>query len=290
VARAADQLAAGRDLLHTHFSSTPTGARTRASPWAKVIGSRPVTDALLREIGGLAAQLAPWMMRLSLEAPPDSAMPAAAGLALQDASRWLWTAGLKLQRCSRQHPPDTDGRLVLAAIPANLPPAHRPLAPETVPELCTGVLTTAARLQHAAAAFARTARWSAQATSVSWNRDALACAIIAHSSDTIIRGLARRAASLGLDPATQAHLDNTARHLKLTCTAWRAVTGEWGLLSTGTTHGTGVSRVAAEVGDLVLRVGRLAYANPGWTPACGHASLARDPPISPPAPMTCAAC
>ena len=29
--------------------------------------------------------------------------------------------------------------------------------------------------------------------------------------------------------------------------------------------------------DLVLRIGRLAYRNPGWTPACGDASLARNP-------------
>ena len=29
--------------------------------------------------------------------------------------------------------------------------------------------------------------------------------------------------------------------------------------------------------DLVLRIGRLAYRNPGWTPACGDASLARQP-------------
>ena len=28
--------------------------------------------------------------------------------------------------------------------------------------------------------------------------------------------------------------------------------------------------------DLVLRIGRLAYRNPGWTPACGDASLARQ--------------
>ena len=146
-----------------------------------------------------------------------------------------------------------------------------------MPELSAGTVTTAARLQHAAAAFARTARWSAQAISLSCNRDALACAIIADSSDVIIRSLTQRAASLGLEPMIQAHLDNSAQHLKLACTTWRAVTDEWGLLSTGTTRGAGVSPVAAEIGDLVLRVGRLAYANPGWTPGCGHHSLARDP-------------
>jgi hypothetical protein len=36
-------------------------------------------------------------MRLSLETPPDSALPAAAGLALHDSSRWLWIAGVNGQ-------------------------------------------------------------------------------------------------------------------------------------------------------------------------------------------------
>ena len=35
--------------------------------------------------------------------------------------------------------------------------------------------------------------------------------------------------------------------------------------------------VAAELEDLVLRAGRLAYTNPWWTPACADASPARDP-------------
>ena len=93
LARAGGQLAAGRDLLHTHFSNDPsTGASTRTSTWAKVIHSAPVTDALLSEIGGLAAKLAPWMVRLSLESPPDSVMPAVAGLTFHDSGRWLWAA------------------------------------------------------------------------------------------------------------------------------------------------------------------------------------------------------
>lgn len=278
LARAAGQLAAGRDLLHTHFSNDPsTGASTRTSTWAKVIHSPPVTDALLSEIGGLAAKLAPWMVRLSLESPADSAMPAVAGLTFHDSGRWLWAAAHNLETRSHQEPRPEAGGLVLAAIPANLPPVYRPLTAETtVPGLCEGTITTAARLQYGAARFARTARWSAQATSDSWRHDALASAITADSSEVIIRSLTHRAASLGLHPAIQAHLDNSARALKLACTAWRAVTGEWDLLSTGTHKRAGISPVAAEMDDLVLRIGRLAYRNPGWTPACGDASLARQ--------------
>ena len=57
---------------------------------------------------------------------------------------------------------------------------------------------------------------------------------------------------------------------------WRALSDEWALFSTGTNHGRGVSRVANEIGDLVLRLGRLAYANPGWTPAT-TAAVSRKP-------------
>jgi hypothetical protein len=279
LARAAAQLAAGRDLLHTHFSNDLSSRDwTRNSTWAKVIHSPQVTDALLGEISGLAAKLAPWMVRLSLESSPDSAMPAVGELIFHESGRWLWAAALKLETRSRQQPPTGEGRLVLAAIPANLPPAYRPLTAEnTVPGMCEGVITTAARLQHGAAAFTRTARWSAQATSTSWRHDALASAITADSSQVIIRSLAQRTASLGLHPAIQAHLDNSARALKLACTAWRAVTGEWDFLSTGARKRAGLSPVATEIGDLVLRMGRLAYRNPGWTPGCRDASLARTP-------------
>ena len=149
-------------------------------------------------------------------------------------------------------------------------------------ELCQGVVSTAARLQHAAYAFARTARWSPQATSYTWGRDALACAITSHSGEVIIRGLAQRVSALGLEPLIQAHLDNAARALNPVCTAWRAIADEWDLLSTGTNYGNGVSRVANEIGDLVLRIGRLAYANPGWTPASGD-NLPRSPAAFAPA-------
>jgi hypothetical protein len=278
LAAAATQLAAGRDLLHTHFSTNPaTGARNRASAWAKAIYAPPVTDALLSDMASMAAQLAPWMMRLSLESPPGSAMPATVGLALHDASRWLWTAGLKLEARARHQQPSANARLVLAAIPPNLPPAHRLVAStETVPEWCEGVITTAGRLQHSAAAFARAARWSPQATSVTWRRDALAAAITSHSSEVILRALARRAATLGLDPMIRAHLDNALRVLKPVTTTWRGVIAEWRVLSTGVNHGKGVSRVAAEIGELALRTGRLAYANPEWTPSC-RTNRPRDP-------------
>jgi hypothetical protein len=126
-------------------------------------------------------------------------------------------------------------------------------------------------------AFTRRAHWSAQATSQSWRRDALASAVTGHGSELILRGLARRAAELGMSPTVVTQLHHAAESLRRAWTAWRAVTGEWDTLSTGLDRPKGLSLVAAEAGGLVLRIGRIAYRNPEWTTACSDASRFRDP-------------
>jgi cell wall assembly regulator SMI1 len=271
---AAAYLAAGRDLLHTHFASSPDGIWSHTSPWAAALKSCPVNTALLAHIGGIAARLAPWTAGISLG---SSAAPGAPPPALYLASKWLWKAGSQAAAFCRQQPGLPEGQLVLAAIPANLPPVHRPLTgTESIPELCECAITSAERIRHAAARSARHARWSRDATSATWRRDALASAITAHSSEVIVRALAQRAASLGLDPLFQTRLENSATALKDVWAAWRAVTGEWDLLSTGASRGKVTSHMATEIGDLVLRIGRIAYRNPAWTPTCGDSSLARQ--------------
>jgi hypothetical protein len=84
-----------------------------------------------------------------------------------------------------------------------------------------------------------------------------------------------RAGQLGIDPATQERLASAAD--AQVWPAWRAVTHQWDIASTGPYTGAGISPVAAEFGDLALRLGRLAYRNPQWTPDCGEASLVRLP-------------
>src|SRR6266566_3334294 len=74
---AAGFLAAGRDLLQTHFATGPGGAGEPRSYWAPVITSRPVTAALLGEIAGYALRLAPWTARLSVPETTERDVPAA---------------------------------------------------------------------------------------------------------------------------------------------------------------------------------------------------------------------
>jgi hypothetical protein len=50
-----------------------------------------------------------------------------------------------------------------------------------------------------------------------------------------------------------------------------------GHITTGASRGSGLSPVARDIDDLVLRTGRPAYQNPHWTPAYGDTSLTGDP-------------
>ncbi len=51
----------------------------------------------------------------------------------------------------------------------------------------------------------------------------------------------------------------------------------WDTITTGTHRGLALTPAAAELTDLVLRTGRLAYRNPRWTPAHSSTSPIRDP-------------
>ena len=281
---AATHLVAGRDLLQTHFASSPSGIRGGTSSWAAALRSAQVTTALLARIGSFAAELAPWTARVSMEAPEDLDMPEAARLALHSASRSLWKAGATAAAFARRQPPALEGQLVLAAIQANIPPPRCPVTgPESIPDLCGGITATAERLRHAVAESTRHTRWSPHAVSASWRHDALASAVIGHSSELILRALVQRVADLGAGSAIEARLSAAASAVNQAWTAWRTLTDAWGLISTNADQAAGVSPVAADISDLALRMGRLAYQNPGWTPACGSVSATRSPAALAPA-------
>jgi hypothetical protein len=174
--------------------------------------------------------------------------------------------------------PPAAGRRLLAGIPAGFPPPRQPPGnAEPVPELCAGITVTAERLRHAARAFAGQARWSPAANSTSWRRHALASAITGHASELILRSLAERARQLDLSPAVRAQLASASDAVSQAWPAFRAIARHWDTISTGAHPGQDISPVAAEIEDLVLRTGRLAYDNPRWTPDRADASPARNP-------------
>jgi len=270
-------LAAGADLLQTHFTTGPAGQRDGSTWWAAVITSPPVTAALVAELAACSRPLGAWTAQLSRTGSLYAGLPATASRGLRAASWWLRTAASTGHAAHRLEPPSA-GRRLLLGIPAGFPPPRQPPSnAERVPELCAGITLTAERLRHAARAFAGRASWSPAANSLAWRRDALASAITGHASEIILASLAARARQLDLSPAIRAQLAGAADALSQAWPALRAIARHWDTISTGAHHGRETSPAAAELEDLVLRTGRLAYDNPRWTPDRAEASLARDP-------------
>ena len=275
MAAAASYLSAGRDLLQTHFSVGRTARRADdSSYWAPTITSEPVTNALLGEIADHVRVLAPWAAQLAMANPADARALGPDRLILHHAISGLWITATAVQAAQQDHPVPAQARQLLAAIPAAAPPLRLlPGDGESVTQLCRGITITAERLSHAART--RPGRWSPAATSAAWRRSALACAITSHASEIVLRTLTDRAAHLGVDRAIIDRLRGTATEMSQTWPTWRTVTNEWDILSTGIYNRTASTPIAAELGDLALRTGRLAYADPDWTPGYAGASALR---------------
>ncbi len=204
--------------------------------------------------------------------------PASACLDLHTATRWLWVAGTRLEQDLREHPPSSQGRRLLAAVPANVvPPRQAPANGESVPELCRGIVVTAERLRHLALRFSSRARWSPAATSIAWRKNALASAVTGHASQIVLQTLGERAGQLGLDPAVESTLRTASQELQETWNAWRAIAHEWDILSTGRYSSLHLAPAVPESADLAQQVARLAYRNPQWTPAIAGNGPIRDP-------------
>jgi len=277
VSAANSYLAAGRDLLHTHFTTGPAGQPTGSTWWAPVITSPPVTAALTAELAACSRQLGAWTAQLSRTGSLHAGLPAGASQGLRAASRWLRAAASTVHSAHRPDPPAA-GRRLLAGIPAGFPPLRQPPGnAEPVPDLCAGISVTAERLRHAVRAFAGQGSWSPAANSTSWRRHALASAITGHASELTLRILSERAGHLDLSPAIRAQLASASEAFSQVWPAFRAIARHWDTISTGAPHGPDTSPVAAEIDDLVLRTGRLAYDNHHWTPDRADASPARNP-------------
>jgi hypothetical protein len=86
--------------------------------------------------------------------------------------------------------------------------------------------------------------------------------VIGHSIEFVLRTLHARAGQIGIEPGIQWSLRAAADAMQDAWTARRAIAAEWDIVSTGSHQAKNLSPVAAEIGDLVLRAGRLAYRNP----------------------------
>ncbi len=279
LAAAVTSLTVARDLLHTHFTTDPDGLRAERSDWAPVIVSAPVNRALLAgladHVGAAARQVE--TMHLSSDIVGDGAHSPAGDLwrHVRRAARDLQSFTMAVQDAQWQAPvPDDDMRL-LKAIPLNSAPERKaPAASDAVPALCAGTAGAAQRVRHALRGGAERARWAPDLTAESMRHTAASCVVTSFNCEILLRSLARQAGRAGY-PDLVGDLEDAADTTAWARQAWLAAARSWDDLATES-QGR-LSEAAAAAGDLALWTGRLAYADPQWTPARGPAHALREP-------------
>ena len=274
LAASAALLTAGRDLLRTHFGTDPDGWPQRRD-WADVITSVPVTRALMAEAGAWSRQLALLTGWLSLLSAPDPAVPEPVHQGLAGAYHWLLTGSAVIAAGQGGDPAtgaDTD---LMRAIPVCLPPGRQPPQDgETVGELALGVAATAARLRMVAQPGGEEAVWSTVLTAESWRWTATGAAVICHLSELVLRSLADSPGLAADAPGAAAQLSGAAEAAAEASACWREVAAGWNLMTTETKGLTAPG--IADTGDLILRLGRLAFTDSGWTPLRARRAPLRD--------------
>jgi hypothetical protein len=275
-------LAAGRDLLHTHTAVQPDGSRRERSEWAPVITSAPVARALLLELGLWARRTAEHGAQITLPGPAARHGTGEERHRLNTACQWLWVLDCAVQDAQRHHPVTTAEIRLLHAIPASTPaPRCLPSGAETITSLCQGTISTAERIRHAATFTAPDPTWSPALTADSLRHAATCSTVISHNCQILLTTLAARAGQDGADVLAGSLLGcaNTAGQARA---AWLHATRAWRRITTDT-RGT-ITSASAETADLALWTGRLAYADPGWTPALGPSHATRTPQALVPEP------
>jgi hypothetical protein len=268
-------LGAGRDLLHTHVTNRPDGTPLDRSEWAPVITSEPVTRALLLELGLWARRTAEHGAPIALPGPGARHGTSTERQHLNTACQWLWMLDSAVRTAQHHHPISAADVSLLHAIPVNaLEPRRIPGSAETITSLCHGTTSTAERIRHAAMFHPPDAKWSPALTTDSLRHAATCSTVISHNCEIMLRTLATRAEKHGSDASADRLLKSAdaAGQVRL---AWLHTARAWYEVTTDT-RGT-IAPDAAETGDLALWTGRLAYADPAWTPALGPSHPTRSP-------------
>jgi len=192
---------------------------------------------------------------------------------LNAACQWLWVLGWAVQAAHERDPVTAADLRLLHAIPLHaLARRHLPDGTEPVTRLCQGTIDTAERVRrHARAAISR-ASWSPDLTMESLRETAACATIISHNCQVLLDTLTRPAGQHP-EPGLTASLAAAADAAGNARRAWLYAARGWDLITTDT-RGT-LSPAAAETADLALWTGRLAYADPAWTPDLGPSRTVR---------------
>jgi hypothetical protein len=210
---------------------------------------------------------------------PGREFVTALGAELSDAGRWLQAAGAAARPALEIDPVRAADTELLYAIPAAMVPQRQRPGTEAEPaaELCRGITISASRLRNAMQGNKERARWSPDATSDGWQWMAQAAAVTSHISELALRSLASRTRELPSPPLNETQLGAAADSMADMRAAWHGVDRMWDMMITESRR-LPASTGMTDASDLVLRIGRLTWDDPGWTPA--HS---RRAPLRPPA-------
>ncbi|WP_165495158.1 hypothetical protein [Actinomadura roseirufa] len=224
-------LGCGLDLLSTHF---PPSNAQELSPDAAIITSTDTARSLLHGISGCTA---------------TAAHVARRGKPPVDQAGTLLLKAAVLARFYGQA--DT----LITALPANgTPDRIPPTSGEDLTEAETGISVSIDRLKHLNAADSIT----------TWRYLARAAVIICDISTKITRHLAHRMTELD-EKDHASTFENVIPAIRHTSLKWRSITHRWENFTDH--HSPPTSDPSIDASDLILRLGRLAFADPQWTPS-----------------------
>lgn len=266
-------LTVGRDLLHTHLASDPSGAREFRSEWGPVVSSPPVERALLAELASLASQIAPPCTDFALSSNADDTADARRNL--NSACGWLLALSASVQAAQRHDPVSASDYELLHAIPVNAP-LPRPILDggEPVARLYDAVITSAERARHAAWLASTQPAWSPRLSADSLRQVAATSTVTSHHCEILLRSLAARTAD-GDTAGLSAGLLRAADAAGRARAGWLSIHQALNQVDTDSLRH--LSPTAGEAGDLTLCTGRLAYADPAWTLSSGPSHQPRPP-------------
>jgi hypothetical protein len=186
---------------------------------------------------------------------------------LTNASQWLRVAGAAVRPALDVDPVRAADTELLQAIPAAEPPQRHRLgaADESVAELCNGIAISASRLRASARGSKERARWSPNVTSGGWQWMAQAAAVTSHLNELLLRSLAIRVQQFAGPGENGTRLNAAADSMAEMQAAWRQVDQMWDMMITESRLLPTLAMTDAS--DLVLRIGRLVWDKPDWTPA-----------------------
>jgi len=256
-------LAAARDLLQTHRTASPeTGTM---SDWPAVFEAPEFAGALLTELAGWSKQIADLFLHL---AKTDPLLPSQSERLCLRTYRGFQAVVDAAERAAARTPVSPGAAKLLHNMRSTTLPARRqPSHAEPMGELCRQAMASAQRIRAAARRDAGQANWSPAISSESWQWMAEAASIISHLASQILATIG------GQDHIRHQGLPTGQMHSASLATAsahagWQQVAWAWDAVTTET---SGLASPAiADMTDLVLRLGRITFDNPLWTPARMH--------------------